>query len=128
MCLNTRKGTPEKTEGIGWKVFSQTHKGATLHSQMFDGHLVRPRRTWIKAATNAEGMGWYRQGEEGFHIYANREDAAASLSDTVFSHSVLRKVRYRGAFQIGSGDGRWNGGNRVVVVAKEMYIMEANRS
>jgi len=134
MCLAVTNGIPEKTEGFGWKVFQQSKPGAKLYSKYF-GNASHPRRQWIRAEESAqsrEGNGIFNASENGFHIFVNRQDAVSYSADYWKSDRrfVVRKVRYRSAFLQGTGDGNYYEPNslRPVVVAKEIYIIEANRA
>ena len=128
MCLAIKQGVPEQTEGFGWKIFRQPHKGGKLRSNTFGPAEPRPRRTWLQA-TDAHVGGFYPRGkadEAGFHIYLDRQDAFDKLNS--FSRKVVRKVRYRGAFLQGTGDGSSRASRARIVVAREIYIIEANRA
>jgi hypothetical protein len=115
MCLSLRVKitVPRRKAGYGWKVFRRERR--QLFSVCQDEFTVRPRKKWLDAGPYAG-----RTHDDGWHIYLRKADVKTAYMAT--EHGVLLRVRYRGAFARGIGDGGWN--NRAhVVVAKELYIL-----
>lgn len=135
--MKIAKGVPEKTEGFGWKVFRQSAKGKPLRSCLFNVGINLPRRKWIIASINAAHLnsGYHKPAEAGFHIFQSRIDAInyaageGRNSWSLLAHVrlVVRKIHYRQAFNHGLGDGSVSR-DAPIVVAKEIYIIEANRA
>lgn len=133
MCLQSISKEPlEKTEGIGWKIFRQFQKSGRVTGLTFCPNTFYSRRTWyVRSLDFVRDPTPKKLANAGFHVYVNREDAVTCLSyiqnKLEISNAVVRKVRYRKAFSHGSGDG-FNQPRIPVVVAEEIYIIEANRA
>jgi hypothetical protein len=126
MCLskNNRVTKPRIKSGYGYKVFRRY--GGELYSLCYDDQTPRPRGKWLQASKGI--LYGDSPNDEGWHVYLRKADALGE-SRMMDSKSlpgselrVLVRVRYRGAFARGLGDGGWNM-KAQIVVADEIYIL-----
>jgi hypothetical protein len=126
MCLakDKRVTKPRVKAGYGYKVFRR-YRGE-LYSLCYDDLTPRPREKWLtasKSEPNGDGP-----DNEGWHVYLRKADALGggrildSKSLLGRELRVLVRVRYRGAFARGLGDGGWNM-KAQIVVADKIFIL-----
>lgn len=126
MCLKQVHGKPEKTFGVGWKIF--VLEGRRLSGSCTSGIYVPGK--WYKATYRSDTVSGIGPGginnrytyPMGFHIFRFRKDALVAAK---FFREQLRKVRYRGAHTLGMGDHPYAGEQ---VIADEMMVFTKKAS
>jgi len=114
MCLDRVTGKPEKTSGVGYKIFEEDYSHH-LYFQYFipkgEGRRVKYEH-WYKDTASGRVEISPRQGYPvGFHVYLERPHTTRPV----------RRVSFRGAHTQGSQS------DIPVVVATEIYIHKKGR-
>ena len=125
MCLaKSPRFIPKRKTGEGWKVFrlgsSFTHSRSRnfLIGEFSEGR--RPTGEWLKAENYRGGACVSRSDyKPGFHVFMKYQEAVDYTKREVPSDSIIRKVRYRGAYLMGSIIYR---SSYQVIVCREIWI------
>ncbi len=130
MCLHKIMGKPEKTSGIGYKVYVNCNSGVRTATRGLDGTRnwmygeelnLNQKYTSVKSVVEDDKGKTYKSG---FHIFENIKDAKDWKNSGIYDGDVVVKVQYKKARLRGTQKIEGGRKERPCIIADEITLLE----